>query len=108
MICLPLFGLVSCSVSRCCVYNVHTMKQVPDDREGGNQQFDDGISYQYEDEVSHMMRRIKLNFYRAEDEMFILAKRRWRVSKFQTPSLGEKIDTHNVLFLKLFLCSVRG
>jgi len=52
--------------------------QVEDNREGGNQDFDDGISDQYEDEVSHMMRRLKLNFYRAEDEMFIMRKRVWR------------------------------
>ena len=51
--------------------------QVEDGREGGNQEFEDGISDQYEDEVSHMMRRLRLNFYRAEDMMFILRKREW-------------------------------
>ena len=29
--------------------------------------------------VNHMMRRLKLNFYRAEDEMFIMKKKQWRV-----------------------------
>jgi len=52
--------------------------QVEDGREGGNQEFEDGISDQYEDEVNHMMRRLKLNFYRAEDEMFIMKKKQWR------------------------------
>ena len=30
-------------------------------------------------QVNHMMRRLKLNFYRAEDEMFIMKKKQWRV-----------------------------
>ena len=48
-----------------------------DGREGGNVEFEDGVSQQYEDEVSHMMRRLRLNFYRAEDMMFIMRKREW-------------------------------
>ena len=28
-----------------------------------------------------MMRRLKLNFYRAEDEMFIMKKKQWRVRR---------------------------
>ena len=67
--------------------------QVEDGREGGNQEFEDGISDQYEDEVrkcvvveieimsspqvNHMMRRLRLNFYRAEDMMFIARKAQW-------------------------------
>ena len=31
-------------------------------------------------QVSHMMRRVRLNFYRAEDEMYVLRRRQWRVS----------------------------
>ena len=27
------------------------------------------------------MRRLKLNFYRAEDEMFIMKKKQWRVRR---------------------------
>ena len=51
--------------------------KVEDGREGGNQEFDDDVSDQYEDEVAHMMRRLRLNFYRAEDMMFIMRKRQW-------------------------------
>ena len=50
-----------------------------DDREGGNSEFDDDVSGQYEDEVSSMMRRLRLNFYRAEDMMFIMRKRQWEI-----------------------------
>jgi hypothetical protein len=53
--------------------------QVEDGREGGNSEFDDDVSGQYEDEVSFMMRRLKLNFYRAEDMMFIMRKRQWEI-----------------------------
>ena len=35
------------------------------------------MSDQYEDEIAHMMRRLRLNFYRAEDMMFIMRKREW-------------------------------
>jgi len=71
--------------------------QVEDNREGGNQEFEDGISDQYEDEVNHMMRRLKLNFYRAEDEMFIMRKRQWRMedeefAKEQKRRAKEKMD----------------
>ena len=34
-----------------------------------------------DDQVNHMMRRLKLNFYRAEDEMFIMKKKQWRVRR---------------------------
>ena len=54
--------------------------QVEDGREGGNQEFDDDVSGQYEDEVGFMMRRLKLNFYRAEDMMLIYMKKKWAVS----------------------------
>ena len=53
--------------------------QVEDGREGGNQEFDDDVSGQYEDEVNFMMRRLRLNFYRAEDMMLIYMKRKWAV-----------------------------
>jgi len=53
--------------------------QVEDGREGGNQEFEDGVSDQYEDEVSHMMRRLRLNFYRAEDMLFIMRKKQWAI-----------------------------
>jgi len=52
--------------------------QVEDGRDGGNVGFDDDESGQYEDEVNHMMRRLRLNMYRAEDEMFMIKKRQWR------------------------------
>ena len=51
--------------------------QVEDGRDGGNPEFEDGVSDQYEDEIAHMMRRLRLNFYRAEDMMFIMRKREW-------------------------------
>jgi len=51
--------------------------QVEDGREGGNQEFDDDVSGQYEDEVNFMMRRLRLNFYRAEDMMLIYMKKKW-------------------------------
>ena len=35
----------------------------------------------YDCQVNHMMRRLKLNFYRAEDEMFIMKKKQWRVRR---------------------------
>ena len=53
--------------------------QVEDGRDGGNPEFEDGVSDQYEDEVAHMMRRLRLNFYRAEDMMFIMRKRQWAI-----------------------------
>ena len=51
--------------------------QVEEGRDGGNPEFEDGVSDQYEDEIAHMMRRLRLNFYRAEDAMFIMRKRQW-------------------------------
>ena len=54
--------------------------QVEDGREGGNQEFDDDVSGQYEDEVNFMMRRLRLNFYRAEDMLLIYMKKKWAVS----------------------------
>ena len=51
--------------------------QVEDGREGGNQEFDDDVSGQYEDEVNFMMRRLRLNFYRAEDAFLVMRKRQW-------------------------------
>ena len=50
-----------------------------DGREGGNQEFDDDVSGQYEDEVAFMMRRLRLNVYRAEDMMFIMRKKQWEI-----------------------------
>merc|ERR1711915_532942 len=44
--------------------------QVEDGRDGGNIGF--------EDECSHMMTRLKLNYYRAEDEMLIMERIKWR------------------------------
>ena len=37
--------------------------QVEDGRDGGNPEFEDGVSDQYEDEIAHMMRRLRLIFY---------------------------------------------
>ena len=51
--------------------------QVEDGREGGNAKFDDEVSGHCEDEVYFMMRRLKLNFYQAEDMMFVMRKRQW-------------------------------
>ena len=51
-----------------------------DGREGGNQEFDDDVSGQYEDEVNFMMRRLRLNFYRAEDMLLIYKRKQWAVS----------------------------
>merc|ERR1719340_419904 len=52
--------------------------QVEDGRDGGNPEFDGEVTDQYTAEVAHMMRRVRLNMYRAEDEMFIIRKRQWR------------------------------
>ena len=49
--------------------------KIEDGRDGGNVGFDDENRGQYEDECQHMMTRIKLNYYRAEDEMLILERR---------------------------------
>ena len=57
--------------------------QVEDGREGGNQEFDDDVSGQYEDEVNFMMRRLRLNFYRAEDMMLIYKRKQWAVRYIQ-------------------------
>jgi len=51
--------------------------QVEDGRIGGNQEFDGEVTDQYQYEVNHMMRRLRLNFYRAEDAFLILKKRQW-------------------------------
>merc|ERR1739838_286783 len=51
--------------------------QVEDGRIGGNVEFDQEVRDQYTDEVNHMMRRLRLNMYRAEDAMFPLRKRQW-------------------------------
>ena len=52
--------------------------QVEDGRDGGNIGFDDDDRGQFEDECSHMMTRLKLNYYRAEDEMLIMERIKWR------------------------------
>ena len=62
--------------------------QVEDGREGGNQEFDDDVSGQYEDEVNFMMRRLRLNFYRAEDMMLIYMKKKWAVRTTICRSFG--------------------
>ena len=70
------------SKTTCCPNHIHLfyiLIQVEDDREGGNSEFDDDVSGQYEDEVSAMMRRLRLNFYRAEDMLFIYRKRQWEI-----------------------------
>ena len=51
--------------------------QVEEGRIGGNQEFDGDVRDQYQYEVAHMMRRLRLNFYRAEDAMLVLKKRQW-------------------------------
>ena len=40
-------------------------------------EFDQEVRDQYTDEVNHMMRRLRLNMYRAEDAMYLLRKRQW-------------------------------
>ena len=65
--------------------------QVEDGREGGNQEFDDDVSGQYEDEVNFMMRRLRLNFYRAEDMMLIYMKKKWAVCTVKILISFEKI-----------------
>ena len=69
--------------------------QVEDGREGGNQEFDDDVSGQYEDEVNFMMRRLRLNFYRAEDMMLIYMKRKWvvRMRIFLPPAHTTQLNT---------------
>ena len=52
--------------------------QVDDGRDGGNVGFEDGDRSQFEDECQHMMTRLKLNYYRAEDEMLIMERIKWR------------------------------
>ena len=37
------------------------------------------MSGQYEDEVNFMMRRLRLNFYRAEDMLLIYKRKQWAV-----------------------------
>ena len=66
--------------------------QVEDGREGGNQEFDDDVSGQYEDEVNFMMRRLRLNFYRAEDMMLIYMKKKWAVRLRISPSLWQVLS----------------
>ena len=51
--------------------------QVEEGRIGGNQEFDGDVTDQYQYEVAHMMRRLRLNFYRAEDAMLVIKKREW-------------------------------
>ena len=51
--------------------------QVEDGRIGGNQPFDQEVTDQYQYEVNHMMRRLRLNFYRAEDAFLVMRKRQW-------------------------------
>lgn len=50
------------------------LDKIEDGRDGGNIGFDDENRGQYEDECQHMMTRIKLNYYRAEDEMLVLER----------------------------------
>ena len=52
--------------------------QVEDGRDGGNIGFEDGDRGQFEDECQHMMTKLKLNYYRAEDEMLIMERIQWR------------------------------
>ena len=40
-------------------------------------EFDQEVRDQYTDEVNHMMRRLRLNMYRAEDALFMLRKCQW-------------------------------
>ena len=56
----------------------HLKIQIEDGRDGGNIGFGDEDRGQYEDECQHMMTRIKLNYYRAEDEMLIIERIKWR------------------------------
>ena len=76
--------------------------QVEDGREGGNVDFDDDVSGQYEDEVNFMMRRLRLNFYRAEDMMLIYKRKQWAVRYIQKIKIfGEK----NIWrIIKIFCC----
>lgn len=70
--------------------------QVEDGRDGGNVGFDDDEIGQYEDEVNHMMRRLRLNMYRAEDEMFMMRKRQWRIEdeEFAKEQKRRKKEAH--------------
>ena len=67
--------------------------QVEDGREGGNVDFDDDVSGQYEDEVNFMMRRLRLNFYRAEDMMLIYKRKQWAVRYIQKIKIFDNIST---------------
>ena len=50
------------------------------------------MSGQYEDEVNFMMRRLRLNFYRAEDMLLIYKRKQWAVilfrKRFQHPLIS--------------------
>ena len=78
--------------------------QVEDGREGGNVDFDDDVSGQYEDEVNFMMRRLRLNFYRAEDMMLIYKRKQWAVRYIQKIKIfgaNQKYFDKYLLFLLL-------
>eukprot|EP00092_Neocalanus_flemingeri_P000164 GFUD01000175.1.p1 GENE.GFUD01000175.1~~GFUD01000175.1.p1 ORF type:complete len:249 (+),score=60.36 GFUD01000175.1:56-802(+) len=71
--------------------------QVEDGRIGGNVEFDQDVRDQYTDEVNHMMRRLRLNMFRAEDAMFMMRKRQWDAedAEFSKEQLRRKKEAHH-------------
>ena len=66
--------------------------KIEDGRDGGNIGFDDEGRGQYEDECQHMMTRIKLNYYRAEDEMLVLERwAQWKQLRHENDALLRKV-----------------
>jgi len=66
--------------------------QIEDGRDGGNIGFEDDDRNQYEDECSHMMTKLKLNVYRAEDEFITMQRIQWRKEEEESRKERKKVE----------------